>query len=533
MQKKSSNLINILQHAANIFPDVEIVTRKVEDNTIHRYSYLDAYTRTKKLANALKKLGVKKEDPVGTLGWNTYRHLESWYAIAGQGAICHTINPRLFSEQIEFIINHAKDHFLIIDVNLVAIIEEISDKIPSVKGIIILTDKEHMPECKLKQDIYCYEDLIAQESDNFQWPDLPEDTISSLCYTSGTTGNPKGVAYTHGSNYQHAAAASRSDFLNITESQSILMVVPMFHANSWGITYAAPLAGSKLVLPGCALDGSSVFELLENEKVTLSAAVPTVWNLLLAHLSKNALKLPWLQEVIIGGSAVPRSMIETFDRDYGVNVIHAWGMTETSPLGSVCRLTPAMNEWDYDRKLDLLMKQGRPPFGLEMKIVDAAGVTLPHDGNTFGHLLVRGSWVVESYYLEEKKVTDDNDWFDTGDIATIDCNGYMNITDRAKDVIKSGGEWISSIDLENAAIAHPSVKVAAVVGVPHPKWEERPLLVLELNEDCLLEQSEILAFLTGKVIKWWIPEEVKIVKAIPMTATGKINKLELRKIILK
>ena len=528
MQERSRNLIKILQYADQFYRDVEVVSRKVEDGSIHRCTYSDVYRRTKQFANALKGLGLEFGDRVGTLAWNTYRHLEVWYALAGQGAICHTINPRLFADQIEFIINHASNRFLLVDLDFVPVLESIVEKMPTVEAIIIMTDAAHIPEHSFKQKVYCYEDLIEQNTPDFDWPSFPDSTVSSLCYTSGTTGNPKGVAYTHGSNLIHATCSSQPDVMNISSEQVTLMVVPMFHANSWGLAYSAPMTGSKLVLPGSKLDGASIWELLDKEKVTFSAAVPTVWNLLLTNLESTGQKLPHLKDVVIGGAAVPRSMIETFDKIYGVTVIHVWGMTEMSPIGSLCRLTPAMKEWDYDRQVEQRLMQGRPPFGVEMKIVGENGAELPHDGKAFGSLLVRGPWVVNRYYLADELATDEDGWFDTGDVAVIDQYGFMKITDRAKDVIKSGGEWISSVDLENAAVDHAAVDIAAVIGVPHPKWGERPMLILKLHEGDTLEIAEILEFLSDKVAKWWLPEEVVFVDEIPMTATGKISKLSLR-----
>lgn len=529
MQATDRNLIDILRYAARIHGAVDVVSRAVEDGSIRRSNYGEIYRRTCQLANALAGLGLDYQDRVGTLAWNTDRHLESWYAVAGQGAVCHTVNPRLYPAQIEFIINHASDRFLIVDLDILPIVEGIAARMPSVEALIVMTSAEHMPtEVNVPQRVYCYEELVAKSSDEMSWPTFPGSAISSLCYTSGTTGDPKGVAYTHDSNMVHAAAVAQPEAMNLSTAQTALMVVPMFHANSWGLAYAAPMSGSRLVLPGSRLDGANIWELLEEEQVSFSAAVPTVWNLLLAYLKETGRALPHLNEVVIGGAAVPRSMMESFDRDYDVTVIHAWGMTEMSPIGSLCRLSPEMAEWDEERRLEQRLTQGRPPFGVEMKIVDDEGVELPQDGEAFGRLLVRGPWVVERYYLADEPAVDGDGWFDTGDVAIIDRYGYMKITDRAKDVIKSGGEWISSVELENTAMAHPHVDLAAVIGMPHPKWDERPLLIAKLKPGCELDKAGMIEFLSDKVARWWLPEEVLFVDDIPLTATGKLNKLELR-----
>ena len=527
MQDAPVNLAHVLEHAARFHSEVEVVSRLVEDDTLHRYTYADAYRRTKQLANALKRLGLEFGDRVATLAWNTFRHLEAWYAITGQGAICHTVNPRLFPQQIDYIVNHAEDSIILVDLTFVPLLEQLQDSLGSVKHFIVLTDEANMPETKLR-NVSCYESLIASESDQFEWPSFPEDTPAGLCYTSGTTGDPKGVIYTHRSNLLHAYMVNGKDVLAIAGSDSVLMVVPMFHANSWGLAYSCPMVGAKLVLPGAKMDGASIYELLDAEEVTFSAAVPTVWNMLLGHLEENELQLPCLEEVMVGGSAVPRRIVESFDQQYGVSVIHGWGMTEMSPIGTICRLKPFMKKLSYDQQVDIRLKQGTPVFGVGMKIVDDDGAELPQDGKTFGRLLVRGPWTVKRYFRDEQDCVDPDGWFDTGDVATIDAYGYMQITDRSKDLIKSGGEWISSVDLENAAMGHEQVELAAVIGISHPKWEERPLLVVKTGAGVELAAKEIREFLSDKVAKWWLPDDVVFVDDIPLTATGKISKLTLR-----
>jgi len=506
---------------------VEIVSRSVE-GPIHRYNYSEANHRAKQLAQALEGLGMQLGDRVATLAWNGYRHLECYYGVSGIGAVLHTINPRLFPEQIVYIANHAEDRVLFTELTFVPLLEAIVDQLTSVEAIVIMTDREHMPQTSLPNAL-CYEELLAAQDGNFDWPSFDERTASSLCYTSGTTGNPKGVLYSHRSTLLHSFAVCSLDVLGLSSQDAVLPVVPMFHANSWGIAYAAPMCGAKLVLPGMGMDGASIYELLETEQVTLSAGVPTVWLMLLQYLQQNDKKLPHMTRTVIGGSAAPASMIETFEHDFDVTVIHAWGMTEMSPLGTTGNLKAKMADADYSEKLAYKSKQGRAIYGVDMKITDDDGVELPRDGVAFGHLMVRGPWITNGYFKGDGgQVLDDADWFDTGDVATLDPEGYMQITDRSKDVIKSGGEWISSIDLENIAVGHPDVAEAAVIGVAHPKWDERPLLIIIRNEGSSVEGAEILKFMEGKIASWWMPDDVTFVDEIPHTATGKIQKLVLR-----
>ncbi|WP_373090358.1 long-chain fatty acid--CoA ligase [Zhongshania sp.] len=526
MQDFPMNLASILEHAARFHGDQEIVSR-LASGDVHRYTYSDALMRAKKLANALKSYGIEAGDRVATLAWNEYRHLETWYGIAGQGAICHTVNPRLFSDQIRFIINHAGDRLVFVDPAFVALLEGIKHDLPSVELFIVLCDKDQFPATTLNNAID-YESFIADQSSDFSWAELSEESPSSLCYTSGTTGDPKGVLYSHRSNLLMAYASCSADAFNLSSLSTVLMVVPMFHANSWGLVYSAPMTGAKLVLPGPHLDGANIYDLISSEHVSFSAAVPTVWSMLLEHMTNNDLQLPDLKEVVIGGSAVPKSMIIRFKRAYDVDVLQAWGMTELSPLGTLNRPKPATLKLDEDAQFKMAAKQGRALFGVQMCIKSDDGQELPFDGKTPGRLMVRGPWVVRSYYRSDVVILDDDGWFDTGDIATIDSDGFMQITDRAKDIIKSGGEWISSVDLENAAISHPHVRHAAVIGIPHPKWEERPLLLVKLKDGCSLDDQALKDFLKDEVAKWWIPEDIRFVDDIPLTATGKFDKKVLR-----
>ena len=515
----------IIEHAAKYHGTREIVTRSVE-GPIHRTNYWQIHDRARKVSQMLQRDGIQIGDRIATIAWNTWRHLECWYGIMGIGAICHTVNPRLFPEQIAWIVNHAQDRIVISDITFIPILEKIADKMPSVERYVVLTDKAHMPETTLKNAVN-YEDWIAQADGKITWKDFDENTAAAMCYTSGTTGDPKGVLYSHRSNVLHALMANNIDALGASAADTMLPVVPLFHANSWGIAFSAPSMGTKLVFPGAKLDGASVYELLSTEKVTHTAGVPTVWLMLLQHMTANNLKLPHLRFVVCGGSAMPRSMIKTFV-DMGVTTRHAWGMTEMSPVGTLATLKPPFNETTGDAKLDILQAQGYPPFAVQMKITDDSDNELPWDGKTFGRLKVSGPAVAKAYFRVDTDILDENGYFDTGDVATIDPHGYMRITDRSKDVIKSGGEWISSIDLENLAVGHPAIAEAAVIGVYHPKWDERPLLIVQLKQGAKATREEILKFMDGKIAKWWMPDDVAFVEGIPHTATGKILKTELR-----
>lgn len=521
-------LVNrILDHALVNHGEREIVSRLVEGN-IHRETYADAHLRARKLSQALQALGMGVGDVVATMAWNTHRHFEAWYGITGVGGIYHTLNPRLFPEQLSYIINHAEDKIILTDLTFVPVLEGIEKDIPNVKAIIIMTDAAHMPETSLK-NVLCYEDLIDSNNGDFNWVEVDERAPSGMCYTSGTTGNPKGVCYTHRSNVLHTLTSLSSDVMGLSSTDSVMPVVPMFHANAWGLAFSAPAVGSKIVNPGPNMDGESIYQLLTEEEVTFSAAVPTVWLMLLQHMEANNLKLPKLNNVTIGGSAVPRMMLEKFERDYGVMVKHAWGMTELSPLGSIASFKSGMEHMSFDEQMDIKVKQGRPPYLVEMKITDDEGNELPRDGKAFGHLMVRGPFIVGEYVKGDGgQILDKDGFFDTGDVATLDPLGFMQITDRAKDVIKSGGEWISSIEIENIAVGFDKVQETAVIGVEHPKWDERPLLIVVKNPGAEVTKEEVLAYLDGKIAKWWMPDDVVFVDEIPHTATGKIQKLTLR-----
>ncbi len=528
MQQVGFNLISILQHAANAHGSTEVVTNSVEGGA-HRICYSEMYERTAQLANALQKMGMNQGDRIGTMAWNTWRHLECWYAIGGSGAVCHTLNPRLFADQIDFIVNHAEDRFMFVDISFVPVIAAVIDRLPTLEQIIVMTDAEHMPDASaFTVPVHCYEDLIASEDTSYEWPEIDENGASSLCYTSGTTGNPKGVMYSHRSNVMHSLTTCGPDLFNLKATDTCLMIVPMFHANSWGLAFSAPMIGSKLVLPGPHMDGASIYNLITDEQCTTSAAVPTVWTGLLDYMDAEGKTIPSLTETVIGGSAVPRSMIEKFDNAYGVDVIHAWGMTEMSPLGTMNRPLAFMNSLSDAERMDIRCKQGRAPYGVELKIVDDDGNRLPHDGEAFGRLLVRGHWVIERYYRQQQTELDADGWFDTGDVANIDAHGYMQITDRSKDIIKSGGEWISSVDIENTAMGHPELQIAACIGVKHAKWEERPLLLAVKKPGSDPSKQDVLDHVAAAFAKWQVPDDVVFIEDMPLTATGKIDKKPLR-----
>ncbi len=518
----------IIDYAAQQHGQREIISRSVE-GPIVRTNYGEVRNRALRLAQALDRDGFELGDRIATLGWNTARHMEAWYGIMGIGAIYHTLNPRLFPEQIAWIMNHAEDKAIFVDLTFMPIIEAIADKVPSLRKIIVMTDAAHMPK-ESKLDLVCYEDFVGASDGDFTWREFDENTAAGMCYTSGTTGDPKGVLYSHRSNVIHALIGSLPDALDIASNEIIMPVVPMFHANAWGIAMAAPLTGATIVNPGGMMDGASIYELLDTEKVSFTAAVPTVWLMLLAYLEETGKKLPYLNRVVIGGSACPRAMTQKFQDDYDVDVVHAWGMTEMSPLGTLGSLKPEYADFEGDARLDIQEKQGYAPFGVEMKITDDDNVPCPWDGKTFGKLKVRGPAVAKAYFGGAgKEQFDAEGWFDTGDVAHINEYGYMQITDRAKDVIKSGGEWISTIDLENLAVGHPDVQEAAVIGIAHPKWDERPLLICIRKEGKTPGREDILGFMEGKIAKWWMPDDVAFVDEIPHTATGKIQKTELRK----
>ncbi len=519
----------IIEYAEVNYPDQEIVSRTAE-GLLHRYTYRDAARRSRQLANALRSLGVQEEDRIATVAWNTYRHLEIYYATSGIGAICHTINPRLPVDQFAYIINHAEDKYVFLDVTFVPLLEKLQEHLKGVAGYVVMTDAEHMPKTSLP-NVHCYEELIQGQPDTFDWPEFDEYAASSLCYTSGTTGNPKGVLYSHRSTLLHAFSVLALPGLNLSEESAVLPVVPMFHVNAWGVPYFALMVGAKLVFPGPKLDGESLATLMNEEGVTDAWGVPTVWLGLLGHMRKTGQKFKSLRRVLIGGSAAPAAMITEFETQYGVEAVQGWGMTEMSPVGTVSFVRPRDKSLPADQQLAIKVKQGRALFGVEMKIVDADGKRLPHDGKAFGELLVRGPAITSGYYRNPEanaEAFDSEGWFRTGDVSRIDPDGYMEIVDRTKDVIKSGGEWISSIDLENEAVGHPEIAEAAVIGVAHPKWGERPLLVVVREAGSNLDKDGVLDFLRGRIASWWMPDDVVFVDELPHSATGKLQKVKLR-----
>ncbi len=532
MMQQSLLISSLLRHAERHHSQQLVVSRRVEGD-IHRYTYREMAARARQVANAMAALEVKSGSRVGTIAWNGYRHLELYYGVSGSGAVLHTLNPRLHPDQLVWIVDNAQDEVLCFDLTFLPLVEAVASRLNTVKHFVLMTDRAHMPEKTSIPNLLCYEELLAEQSSDFLWPEFDERAASSLCYTSGTTGNPKGVLYSHRSTLLHTYASSLPDALNLSARDTILPVVPMFHVNAWGLPYSAFMVGAKLVLPGPGLDGKSLYELFESESVTLSAGVPTVWQGLLTHVQGQGLRFSTMNRTIIGGSTCPPTMMDTFQDEYGVQVIHAWGMTELSPVGTVSVLKGEQLKWPKDAQRAVQSKQGRSLFGIDMKIVDIRGNELPWDGKTSGDLLVRGSWVVSTYLNAEQEsplVQDvsGRDWFPTGDVATIDAQGFMNITDRSKDVIKSGGEWIGSIDLENIAMAHPDVALAACIAARHLKWDERPLLIVMRKPNATLNREALLAFYEGKIAKWWTPDDVVFVDTIPLGATGKVLKHQLR-----
>lgn len=525
MQHWSLTVDRILDHAARWHGAREIVTRSI-DGPIVRTTYAQLHERARRLSGGLLGLGIRPGDRVATLAWNTDRHMEVWFATMGIGAVCHTLNPRLFGEQLTYIINHAEDRIIFTDKTFLPILEGILAACPTVERVIVMSDGDTVPATKIAQ-LMAYEPLLAAQP--AAWGGFDENTAAGLCYTSGTTGNPKGVLYSHRSNFLHTYLTLQADVLGLSQHDVVLPIVPMFHANAWGLAFSAPAVGAKIVMPGCRMDGAAIYELIETEGVTFSAAVPTIWQMLLQHLIETRATLTSLKRVVIGGAACPEHMIRIFHDQFGVQVVHGWGMTEMSPLGTAGGPTADISRLPFEQQLPWLIKQGRPPLGVDMRLVDDAGAAVPHDGVAFGRLMVSGPAVAASYFkAANADLLDAQGYFDTGDVATIDCGGFMQITDRAKDVIKSGGEWISSIAIENIAMAHPKAALAAVIGMPHPKWDERPLLLIQLKAGETMTKEEALAFLEGRIAKWWMPDEVLFIERIPLGATGKIDKKALR-----
>jgi acyl-CoA synthetase (AMP-forming)/AMP-acid ligase II len=534
MMNSQLMISSILRHADKNFPDSEIVS-VTADNPRHRHTYKDFANRSRQLANALQQLGAEFGDRIGTLAWNDYRHLELYYAVSGSGMVCHTINPKLFPEQVNYIINHAEDRFIFVDLLVVPLLEALKEHLPKIEGYIILTDEAHMPETTLP-NVICYETLLSKQSTSFDWPEFDENTASAMCYTSGTTGNPKGVVYSHRSTLLHALGGGMPDVSAASYKETILPIVPMFHVNAWGAPYSSLMVGAKMVMPGPKMgDGETLQSLIENENVTFSSGVPTIWLGLLNFLDKTGKSISSLKRVSVGGAACPRTIIERFLHQHKCEVVQGWGMTETSPLGTTFCRKAGMENLSEEELIDLQCLQGRGVFGIEMRIVDENNQELPWDGIAFGALKVKGPWVASGYYGlsqvpgSEGCPVDELGWFDTGDVATINPQGYMKITDRTKDVIKTGGEWISSIEIENAAVNHPGVTEAAAIGRYHPKWTERPLLVVVRQAGTNVTTDEMLTFLGTKLHKISMPDDVVFVEELPHTATGKLNKLALRK----
>ena len=527
MQDWPLQVWRLIDHAALNHPNREVVSLTVEGPKV-RSSWRQVRDRALKVGQALVAMGMQPGDRIATLAWNTHRHLECWYGISGMGGVAHTINPRLFEDQIVYIANHAEDRVLFFDLSFIKLVETIAPRLKTIERFVVLTDRDHRP-ADSTLDLLCYEELLAAQDGNFTWANVDENAPSGLCYTSGTTGNPKGVLYTHRSNVLHAFAASLHDVFGLSALTVVMPFSPMYHANAWSVPYAAALTGAKLVLAGPHTDAPTLHKLIVDEDVDFTLAVPTVWLSMLQHLEKTGESLGKLKRVAIGGSAVPRMMIERFQNDHGVAVSQIWGMTELSPIGTSGTPCPDVQAMGPEAKLDAQCKQGRAVFGVEMKIVDDAGTELPRDGVAFGRLMVKGPWTVGQYFKGDGgQILDADGWFDTGDVATLDALSYMHIVDRSKDVIKSGGEWISSIELENAAVGAPGIAEAAVIGVPHPKWDERPLLVVVKKVDATVSKDDVLSYLNGKIAKWWMPDDVVFVDELPHTATGKLLKTALR-----
>jgi acyl-CoA synthetase (AMP-forming)/AMP-acid ligase II len=527
MQQQNLLISSLIDFAEKHHGDVEIVSRRVEGD-IHRTTWSGIAQRSRQVAHALDQMGLGFGDRVATLAWNGYRHLELYFGVSGTGRVLHTINPRLHPDQVVWIANHAEDQVLCFDMSFLPLVKQVHSRCTTLRQYVALCDADQLPTDTGIPGLVSYEAWIQGQSTQYTWPEFDENTASSLCYTSGTTGNPKGALYSHRSTILHAYAAALPDVMCISARDAILPVVPMFHVNAWGIPYSAAMVGAKLVFPGAALDGKSVYELIENEGVTFAAGVPTVWQMLLTHMKPGNLKFSTLQRTVIGGSACPPAMITAFREEYNVDVLHAWGMTELSPLGTLCTLKNKHLKLPEAEQMKIRLKQGRAIFGIDMKIVNDEGQEQVHDGKAYGDLLVKGPWVVREYFKQEGGDPLQQGWFPTGDVATIDADGYMQITDRSKDVIKSGGEWISSIDIENIAVAHPSVAMAACIGIKHPKWDERPIVVVVKKPEASVSREELLKFYEGKTAKWQIPDDVVFVEAIPIGATGKMLKTKLR-----
>lgn len=530
MQDRPLLISSLIEHAATFHPNTEIVSR-LPEGTIHRTNWRSVCLQSRQVANALKKLGIQIGDRVGTLAWNSHRHLSLYYGVSGCGAVLHTVNPRLFPEQIDYIINHAEDQVLFFDISFAPLIAQLAPQLKSVKAYIAMTDRDHMPTMDVP-NLLCFDELMAAQSTEFEWPEFDERSASSLCYTSGTTGNPKGVLYSHRSTLLHTLMELAPDTFGISSAETLMLIVPMFHANAWGAPYAAAMVGAKLVLPGPHLDGQSVYALMRDEHVTFSQGVPTVWMMLFQYLDSHPeldARALGVKRIGIGGAAVSRGMLERFENEFGAEVVQGWGMTETSPIGVISKLLPKHSSMPPDEVVTIKLKQGRGVWGVDLKIVDEDGKSLPWDGVAFGHLHVRGPWIASGYFRKEGgAVLDDHGFFPTGDVATIDPDGYLQLVDRAKDVIKSGGEWISSIDLENTANSHPGVAESAVIGIAHPKWQERPLLLVVRRAGSTVQIEEIMDHLAARIAKWWLPDDVVFVDSLPHTATGKLLKTKLR-----